>query len=135
MADPASFAIGAFGVVCELYRLSMATYNLYVDIKNFSPAFKNIRLALNIERERLKLWAQCMGIDPELGINERLREHPELLELIREILTNMNDAFHDSAKMLDEYQEAHVQSHAQEGDDSKSHPIELRNQLPWNEAY
>lgn len=77
--DPASFVIGVFGVVCELYKVSLATYDLYCSIQDFTPAFGKLRLALNIERERLKLWAEYMGIDQDSGINERLQNDPSLL--------------------------------------------------------
>ena len=120
--DPASLIVGVFGVVCELYKVSMQTYDLYISIKDFSPDFKNLRLALNIERERLKLWAQCMGVDQRSGINERLRENPDLLELIRDILTNMTETFGHSAKMLEEYQHAQNPPPASEGDESTCRP-------------
>ena len=120
--DPASLIIGVFGVVCELYKVSMQTYDLYISIKDFSPDHKNLRLALNIERERLKLWAQCMGVDEKSGMNERLRDNPDLLELIKDILTKMTETFSDSAKMLEEYQHAQSPPPASEGDESTLQP-------------
>lgn len=128
MADPAGLALAIFGAVCELYKVSMATYTLYVDVKNFPHSFKNLRLALKIERMRLKTWAQCMGIDPGSDINERIRGDSELLDLIKEILTNKSDAFQDSVKMLEDYSEVHDQSELQE-DDSKSRSYQSTNQL------
>ena len=98
----------------------MATYDLYCSIQDFTPAFSNLRLALNIERERLKLWAECMGIDRESGINERFQTHPTLLETIKQILIKMNETFNDSAKMLEEYQGAQSPASTSEGVPSKS---------------
>lgn len=104
--DPASIAIGVLGTVLELYKVSMQAYDLYLSIQEFNPAFGKLRLALDIERKRLELWAQRMGLDVELGFNERLRNDSGLLEIIQSILTEMKSTFEDSAKMLDDYAEA-----------------------------
>ncbi len=116
--DPASFVLSVLGVVVELYRVSMVTYDLYLSIQDFSPDFRSLRLALEIERKRLELWAQSMGIDQTNGINERLQHDLDLLEIIRGILTNMKDSFKDSNKLLVEYQGAQSPPAASNSDQS-----------------
>lgn len=103
--DPASLTLAVFGAVVELYKFSMKTYDLYLSIQDFTPAFRQLRLALVIERKRLELWAQHMGLDKESGINDRLREDPALLDIIEDILRSMAVTFKDSAKLLEEYME------------------------------
>lgn len=103
--DPASLTIAAFGLVVELYKFSMKTYDLYLSIQEFTPAFRQLHLALDIERKRLELWAQHMGLDKESGTNERLRNDIGLLEIIHDILENMAMTFKDSRKLLEEYME------------------------------
>lgn len=115
--DPASLTIGVLALVSQLYTC----YQLYISIKDFSPAFRNLRLALQLERERFKLWVECMGIDQTSGINARLRDDAGLLDLIREILTKLKEAFDDSAKVLEEYQEIDNASEIQDHDASTLH--------------
>lgn len=103
--DPASLTLAVFGTVVELYKFSMKTYDLYLSIQDFTPAFRQLRLALDIERKRLELWAQHMGLDKESGMNDRLRNDASLLEIIKEILKNMAITFNDSANLLEEYME------------------------------
>lgn len=103
--DPASLTLAVFGAVIELYKFSMKTYDLYLSIQDFTPAFRHLRLALDIERKRLELWAQHMGLDKESGMNDRLRNDASLLEIIQDILGNMAITFNDSAKLLEEYME------------------------------
>lgn len=104
--DPASLTLAVFGVVVELYKFSMKTYDLYLSIQEFTPAFRQLHLALDIERKRLELWAQHMGLDKESGSNDRLRNDIGLLEIIHDILENMAVTFKDSTKLLEEYMEA-----------------------------
>ena len=122
--DPASFVISVLGVVVELYRVSMVTYDLYLSIQDFSPAFRNLRLALEIERKRLELWAQSMGIDQSSAINERLQNDPALLEIIKSILTKMKERFDDSNKLLIEYQGAQSPPGSPENEDQSACTLE-----------
>ena len=117
--DPLSLGLGIFGVICELSRVSMQTYKLYTAIKDFPPAFRNLRLGLEIEKERLKLWAQCMGIEKNSGINEIFRYNVDLLDLVKDILMRMTETFSDSARMLDLYSQAQSPPPANEGEGSK----------------
>ena len=117
--DPASFVFGALGVIVELYRVSMATYDLYLSIQDFTPAFRRLRLALEIERKRLELWAQSMGIDQGAGIDERLHNDQGLLEILKGILINMKESLEDSSKLLVEYQDAQSPSAASGSGQSK----------------
>lgn len=104
--DPAGIALAVFGTIVELYKISMKTYDLYLSIQDFTPAFRELGLALKIERKRLELWAQHMGLEKESGMNDRLRNDSTLLEIIQEIFENMVVTFNDSTKMTEEYTES-----------------------------
>ena len=105
--DPASISLAVFGTVVELYKISMKTYDLYLSIQDFTPAFRQVRLALKIERKRLELWAQHMGLDNKNSMNDGIRNDQSLLEIIQEIFENMVVTFNDSTKMTEEYTELH----------------------------
>ena len=118
--DPASFVFSAVSVIVELYRVSMVTYDLYLSIQDFTPAFRRLRLALEIERKRLELWAQSVGIDQGAGIDERLQNDPGLLEILKGILINMKESLEDSSKLVVEYQDAQSPPAASASDQSKN---------------
>lgn len=101
--DPASLTLGAVATIIELYRFSMKTYDLYISVQDFTPTFGTIRLQLDIERKRLELWAQYMGIDRESGTHERLQKDPALLDIVKAIMTNMTATLQDGSKMLEDY--------------------------------
>lgn len=103
--EPASVALAVLGTVVELYRLSMKTYDLYLSIQDFPPAFRKLRLALDIERKRLEQWAHYMGLEKGSGINDRLRNDAGLLDIVHKILEEMTLTFNDCATLLDEYRE------------------------------
>lgn len=105
--DPASISLAVFGTVVELYKISMKTYDLYLSIQDFTPAFRQLRLALKIERKRLELWAQHMGLDNKNSMNDGIWNDQSLLEIIQEIFENMVVTFNDSTKMTEEYTELH----------------------------
>ena len=117
--DPLSLGVGVLGVVVELYRFSMETYELYLSIKDFTPAFRSLRLAIDIERKRLELWAQHMGLEKDSFVNERLRNDRSLLELTESILTEMTKTLKESADMIEFYREAEVVSPPAYSDQSK----------------
>ena len=117
--DPVTLGVGVLGVVVELYKFSMETYDLYLSIKDFTPAFRSLRLAIDIERKRLELWAQHMGLEKDSFVNERLRNDPSLLELTKSILTEMTQTLKESAEMIEFYREAEVVSPPAYPDQSK----------------
>ena len=117
--DPVSIGVGVLGVVVELYKFSMETYEVYLSIKDFTPAFRSLRLAIDIERKRLELWAQHMGLEKDSSVNERLRNDPLLLELTKSILTEMTKTLKESADMIEFYREAEVVSPPAYSDQSK----------------
>ena len=129
--DPASLVLGVLGVVVELYRVSMVTYDLYLSIQDFTPAFRSLRLALEIERKRLELWAQSMGIDEGTGIDDTLQNDPALLEIIRGILINMKGSLEDGSRLLMEYQDAQSPPTASGSGQSKYSTSKFYQIQPW----
>lgn len=117
--DPVTLGVGVLGVVVELYKLSMEMYEAYLSIKDFTPAFRSLRLAIDIERKRLELWAEHMGLEKDSFVNERLRNDPSLLELTKSILTEMTKTLKESAEMIEFYREAEVASPPAYPDQSK----------------
>ena len=117
--DPASFGLGVLGAVVQLYRFSLETYELYLSIRDFTPAFRTLRLAIDVERMRLELWARHIGLGEDGRVAERLQTDSRLLELTKSVLTEMSKTLEESAVMLEYYREAEVESPPVELNESK----------------
>jgi len=101
--DPVSFGFGAFAVVIQLYDSSVKAYDLYLAVKDFPPTYLTLRLSLEIEQQRLKLWArQTIHNQPDRKINQSHQEEV-LWSLFKDILTNMVTAFEGGTRSMEEY--------------------------------
>ena len=109
----------------------MVTYDLYLSIQDFTPTYRSLRLALEIERKRLELWAQSMGIDQGTGIDDSLQNDPDLIEIIKGILISMKGSLEDGSKLLVEYQDAQSPPIASGSGQSKYSTSKLYQIQPW----
>jgi hypothetical protein len=105
--DPVSavgFGLSAFSAVVQLYQCSVTAYNLYLDVKDFPPTYIKLRLGLEIERQRLELWArQTIHNQDNLEIDQS-SQHSVLWNLFKDILTNMMNAFEGGTRSMEEYE-------------------------------
>ena len=109
----------------------MVTYDLYLSIQDFTPTYRSLRLALEIERKRLELWAQSMGIDQGTGIDDSLQNDPDLIEIIKGILISMKGSLEDGSKLLVEYHDAQSTPIASGSGQSKYSTTKLYQIQPW----
>jgi hypothetical protein len=99
--DPISISLS----VLQLYEYSMKAYDLYLAVKDFPPTYLKLRLGLEIERQRLDLWArQIIHNQTDEQTNQSPRE-AVLWNLFRDILTNMIAAFEGSTRAMEEYKQ------------------------------
>lgn len=56
--------IGVFGIVVELHKISMETYEIYLSIKDFTPAFRSLRLAIDVVSMFLSTYCPMLN-DPK----------------------------------------------------------------------
>src|SRR6266480_7143348 len=88
-----------FSTVLQLYQASVAAYNLYLDVRDFPPAYLQLRFALVIERQRLKIWAR------EIVDKERSPRDEVLWELFKAILRKILAALEGGARTMEEYEQ------------------------------
>ena len=61
MTDPASISFGVIGVVgsvVQIYNAVMSTYNLYLEVQEVPSEYKDLRMGLLLEHQRLELWGE-----------------------------------------------------------------------------
>ena len=61
MTDPASISFGVVGVVgsvVQIYKGVMSTYDLYLEVRDVPSEYKDLRMGLLLEHQRLELWGR-----------------------------------------------------------------------------
>lgn len=59
MTDPVSLTFGitgVIGIVIQIYNAVMSAYELYLEVKDVSFEYKDLRMGLLLEHQRLELW-------------------------------------------------------------------------------
>ncbi|KAI9796493.1 MAG: hypothetical protein M1833_006161 [Piccolia ochrophora] len=101
--DPASLGIGIAATVLQLYTALTNAYDLYLEVRTFPSAYREIRLALLIERQRLELWGSKMLQDRQQKEAERSSQDVALWKLFEGVFRAMMSAFEGSNRTMEEY--------------------------------
>ena len=95
--------LGVVPAVVELYHVAEAAYDLYHEAKDFRSSYHELYLCLEIERIRIKLWADHVLSKSHL---EEARASPgelKLFELFESILKRVCDTFSESSQRMSTY--------------------------------
>jgi hypothetical protein len=87
-----------FTTVMQLYRASVAAYDLYLEAKDFPSAYLQLKFAMVIERQRLHLWAR------EIGHKEQSPQDYMLWGLFKAILVKTLAALEGGSRTMEEYE-------------------------------
>jgi HET-S-like prion-inhibition and propagation protein len=103
--DFVGLGLSIFSAVVQLYENSVKAYELYLAVKDFPPTYEKLRLALQIERHRLELWAN-QTIHNQ--IDQQRHQSPQndvLWRLFKDILLNMVAIFEGGDQSIEAYQQ------------------------------
>ncbi|KAN0071595.1 hypothetical protein V8E54_010191 [Elaphomyces granulatus] len=95
--------LSIFSAVVQLYENSVKAYELYLAVKDFPPTYEKLRLALQIERHRLELWANQTIYNQ---IDQQRHQSPQndvLWRLFKDILSNMVATFEGGDRSIEAY--------------------------------
>ncbi|KAH0563160.1 hypothetical protein GP486_002268 [Trichoglossum hirsutum] len=87
-----------FTTVMQLYRASVAAYDMYLEARDFPSAYLQLRFGLVIERQRLQLWAR------EISHNEQSPQDYMLWGLFKAILVKTLAALEGGTRTMEEYE-------------------------------
>ncbi|KAL9037267.1 MAG: hypothetical protein Q9214_005774 [Letrouitia sp. 1 TL-2023] len=83
--------------LAALFKASIEAFDLVQTSRNQEIDFNKLRLRLNIERCRLCIWGESMGLNDTVDADIRFPK------VVQEILEHIIHLFHDSHKIRDKY--------------------------------
>ena len=99
-------------VAIELYKIVMGAYDLFLEVKEFPKAYRQLRLELLIERHRLTLWSNHVIMEKLQDGKLQSSEEVGCWRIFEMIFREMLDAFDHSFGIMEGYQKAEVLSAA-----------------------
>ncbi|KAI4216407.1 MAG: hypothetical protein LQ351_001417 [Letrouitia transgressa] len=97
-------AIAGGVTLAALFKACIEAFDLIQTSRNQEIDFKKLRLRLNIEKCRLFIWGESMGLtDTTDADRNRPIDQFRFPNVVRELLENLFDLFHDSHKIKDRY--------------------------------
>lgn len=106
MTDPASIGIGVVGVVgsvVQIYNAVMSTYNLYLEVGDVPSEYKDLRMGLLLEHERLKLWGDHVLAEykDERSLYSIPENHIATWKMMEWIFGRIKEAFIENNQILE----------------------------------
>jgi hypothetical protein len=97
-------AIASGITLAALFKACIEAFDLIQTSRHQEVDLKKLKLRLNIEKCRLYIWGEFMGLtDTADAAEERLIDKFRFPEVVREILEVVFQLFHDSHKIRDKY--------------------------------
>lgn len=123
--DPASAVFGIVTGVGELYRVVKATYDLYLDVRDFPSSYQELYFCFQIERQRVELWGIHVLSDQQRSELEASHNPSDvnLWKLFQTILHQILSAFHEAGARLGSYREL--------ADESLSQLVDGKHRPKW----
>lgn len=106
--DPVSVVVGVVPIVFQLFSAVAEGYDMFIEYREFPSSFRELQMALKIERKRLQLWGERMHLSGDQHRQQqRMAEvsHHDvgLWKLFEEILRGMVSALEGATQTMDEY--------------------------------
>lgn len=104
--------VGIVPIVFQLYCAVSEGYDLFIEYKEFPSSFRELQMALKIERQRLQLWGQRTLLIRDQ--DRQQQQQPPKVELVsqqdlclwklfEEILRKMASALEGGTQTMEEY--------------------------------
>ena len=108
MADPASISFGVVGVlgsVVQTYNAVMSTYQLYLEVRDVPAEYKDLRMGLLLEHERLKLWGDHVLAEykDKRNIYSIPENHIGTWQMMEWIFGRIQEAFVENNQILEDF--------------------------------
>jgi len=100
--EPISLTIGAVALA-SLFSLCIQCFDLIEVGCNLGLDYELLIVKLSIEKRRLMIWGEAVGILRPDQDRDKLLDEPETYELIDRILTNIQKKFHDGDALRSKY--------------------------------
>lgn len=108
MTDPVSLTLGIAGVVgsvIQTYNAVMSAYTLYLEVKDVPHEYKDLRMGLLLEHQRLELWGSHVLAEYFDGQNRSKlsQKHVTTWRTMEWIFGRIGEAFVENNQILDDY--------------------------------
>ena len=108
MTDPASISfgvVGVFGSVVQIYNAVMSTYQLYLEVRDVPSEYKDLRMGLLLEHERLKLWGDHVLAEykDKKNIYSIPENHIATWQTMEWIFGRIQEAFIENNQILEDF--------------------------------
>jgi Prion-inhibition and propagation len=100
--DPISLTIGAVALA-SLFSLCVQCFDLVDVASNLGLDYEILLVKLSIEKRRLMIWGEAVGILRPDEDRDLLLDDPETRALVERILMNIQKLFHDADALRSKY--------------------------------
>lgn len=108
--DGVSLVVGIVPIVVQLYNVVSKGYDTYIEFKEFPSSYRELQIALMIERQRLDLWGQKMLSDHRQRDAELSHQDLALWKIFEAIFLKMAAELEGSARIMEVYEHLAGQS-------------------------
>ena len=108
MTDPVSLTFGIAGVVgtvIQTYHAVMSAYELYLEVKDVPSEYKDLRMGLLLEHQRLELWGSHVLAEYYVEQNrcKLSQKHISTWRTMEWIFSRIREAFVENNQLLDDF--------------------------------
>lgn len=101
--DGASLLLGIVPIVIQLYNAVSKGYDTFIEYKEFPSSYRELQIALKIERQRLELWGRKMLSDHRQREVELSQQDLGLWKLFEDIFRKMALELEGGTRTMEEY--------------------------------
>lgn len=108
MTDQVSLSLGIVGVVgsvIEIYTTVMSAYDVYLEVKDVPSEYKDLRMALLLEHQRLKLWGDHVFAEyhDERNRYDLSEKHINTWKMMEWIFHRIRESFTENNQILEDF--------------------------------
>ncbi|KAL9110896.1 MAG: hypothetical protein Q9227_004696 [Pyrenula ochraceoflavens] len=100
--EAAGLAIGAIGLA-SLFSLCVQCFDYIENGRNLSPEYELMIVKLSIEKRRLMIWGEAVGILTPDEDRDPVLDEPDTHKLVEQILLNVSKLFQDAEALKGKY--------------------------------
>ncbi|KAI4207746.1 MAG: hypothetical protein LQ346_000396 [Caloplaca aetnensis] len=101
--DPISLSVGLVSAVVQTYTAVTSAYDVYLSVREFPSAYRELRTAFMVERYRLEQWGDQMLSGVQQKTLEQSQHNVAVWKLFQAVFDAMWAAFQESNKTLEDY--------------------------------
>lgn len=101
--DGVSLVVGIIPIVIQLYAAVSKGYDTFIEYKEFPSSYRELQLALKIEKQRLELWGQKMLGDHRQHQIEPSQQDLSLWILFEDIFKRMASDLEGGMRTIEDY--------------------------------